>query len=483
MNAAVLYAKSFGAVGDGITDDGPALSRAFRSAAQAGACLMLDGEKTYRVLSAENRAVYFETPFAAEGCSGFSLNGCGATVLCAPGIRYFAFSDCADFAVEHIRFDCDASVYYVGTVTDCCGHDVTFETDIPVRGDTCTFGGSGFSIQYNDGTQQRPHRFFSVMRRLDDHHVSVTYHDENVYRTGDIVFLPAMDIGHMYGEPVYIGGSRGAVILSDVTILASPSFTCAVKHNEADITFRRFHMLPSDRHGHERRMVAWRDGFHCKDNRGSLLFEDCEIGVLFDDVFNISATLGEVLSVPAPDTLCICNQEFHRHMSRDVPYNVRVGDILDLYDYDRDLFHGTVTVTAVSDSDTHTTVTLSEPIEGIRPGCSVGNHMTCAPHSRVKNCRLTGTMRFRGPCVIEDTEIDLLLIWLMVEGDVEGPIPRDIVFRRCTFRGGAIEVRGYNRPADLLLPNIEKQISGITFEDCRMDTRIDAAEDIKIMVC
>ncbi len=481
MSKPIFLAKSFGAVGDGVTDDGPALSHAFRAAAEAGGQLALDAGATYLVLSAQNRHAHFVTPFSAVGCKNFSVDGHGATVLCAPGISYLAIADCADFSFENIRFDCSETVYYVGWVTAVVGNTVTYETDTPVIGDVCGFGGVGFSIQYNEGTQHRPHRFFDEMRRLDGHHVEVDYHDGHGYRTGDVVFLPAMDIGHMYGEPFYLGGCQGTVLFDDVKILAAPSFTCAVKGNDADITFRSFDLIPSDRHGHRVTMTAWRDGFHCKDNRGALHWEGCEIGVLFDDVFNISATLGEVTEILSPDRIVVVNQEFLRHQKRMIPFDARVGDIIDLYDYDRDRYLGTAAVVDVLRDGDRTALTLSVPLEGITPGTSVGNHNTCAPHATVKRCRMTGTMRFRGPCTIEDTEMDLLQIWLMVEGDVEGPIPRDIVFRRCVLRGGGVEVRGYNRPANLLLPNIGRQICGIAFEDCTMMTTLECDVDVRVV--
>ena len=96
----------------------------------------------------------------------------------------------------------------------------------------------------------------------------------------------------------------------------------------------------------------------------------------------------------------------------------------------------------------------------------------------MKNCDLTGTLRFRGPCTVEDTKIDMLRMWLMVEGDVEGPIPCDIRFRNCVFNGGGIEVWGYNRPEDIVLPNLGQEIKNIVFEDCQLNCRFDMATNI-----
>lgn len=474
------YARDFGAVGDGITDDGPALSRAFRCAAENGARLVLDENRTYLVLTAENTCAHFSSAFAANHCRGFSVDGCNSVIACAPGISYVALADCADFTFTRLHFDLTQSVYYIGRVLSVEGLCVHYETDTPVVGDVCTFDGIGFSIRVNEGTQQRPHRFFEEMRRVDDFHVTVRYASDPSVAVGDCVFLPAMDIGHMYGEPFYLGGCSGHVLFRNVDIWQAPSFTCAIKSCDADITFERFCLTPSPRFAHAHKMVAWRDGFHCKDNRGAIHWESCRVDVLFDDVFNISCTLGEITAVENAHTVTVVNQEFYRHQNRIIPYGAQVGDLLDIYDNENDVFCGCARVADVIDTDGRTTLVLDTDLVDLSVGCVVGNRMACAPDSTVQNCHLTGTMRFRGNCTIEDTDIDLLLIWIMVEGDVEGPIPRDIRFSRCVFHGGSIEVRGYNRPCDRLLPQVEQQITGIVFEDCVMDTHLWNTVDVTI---
>ena len=67
-------------------------------------------------------------------------------------------------------------------------------------------------------------------------------------------------------------------------------------------------------------------------------------------------------------------------------------------------------------------------------------------------------------------------------GDAESSSPRGSVFRRCVLCGGGIEVRGYNRPADRLLPEIGGQILGIEFDGCKLQTKLDADEKTKIKI-
>ena len=482
MEQKLYYARDYGAVGDGITDDGPALSRAFREAAANEGKLILEAGKTYNGQSAENQHAYFTTPFAVERCRNFALDGQGAIISVRPGLSYLAIVDCEDFTIENLSFDLSESVYYVGTVTAVEGEEVTYETDTPVSAERCSFNGQGFTIRYNEGIQDRPHRFFREMVRLDDTHVRVSYRGEGGYAVGDTVYLPAMYIGHMIGEPVYIAGNSGKVVLRGINLWQAPSFGCAIKGNSADITFDRFNFVPSPRYDHRVKMVGWRDGFHCKDNRGALHWENCTVGVIFDDVFNISATLGEVLEVISPRKFAVVNQEFFRHYNRIINYYGQVGDELDLYHNENDVFCGRAKILEMeTDAEGRSILTLDCDLPLVEAGCVVGNRSNCAPHSTVRGCDLTGTLRFRGSCTIEDTKIDLLRMWIMVEGDVEGPIPTDVRFQRCAFNGGGIEVWGYNRPKDTVLPNLAQQIRGIVFEDCVIHSQFDMAVNVKLI--
>jgi len=359
---------------------------------------------------------------------------------------------------------------------------VTFESDTPVSHERCSFGGQGFTIRYNPGVQHRPHRFFREMVRLDETHVRVEYSQPSDYRVGDLVYLPTMYVGHMIGEPVYLGGNSGTVVLRNINLWSAPSFCCAVKGNSADITFDGVNLVPSPRFAHQIHMAGWRDGFHCKDNRGALHWENCTVGVIYDDVFNISATLGEVLEVLSPRKFAVVNQEFYRHQNRIINYYGQVGDEIVIYHNEKDIFSGRATIVDLeTDEQGRSILTLDRELTGVEAGSVVGNRSNCAPGSTVKNCDLTGTMRFRGSCTIEDTKIDLLLVWIMVEGDVEGPIPWDVCFRRCELNGGSVEIWGYNRPLDKILPNLGRQIQGVVFEDCRLNTELSMAMNTRIL--
>ena len=67
--ADILLAADFGVVGDGVTDDGPAISEAVRAAVERQATLRFEAGKTYYVGTATNTAAVFRSPFSIRSKS------------------------------------------------------------------------------------------------------------------------------------------------------------------------------------------------------------------------------------------------------------------------------------------------------------------------------------------------------------------------------------------------------------------------------
>ena len=125
----VLKAEDFGVVGDGKTDDGPAISAAVNAAIEQKATLVFDGSKTYYMDQSDNTAAVFRSPFAMENATAVTIDGQGATFLVAPGSNYFAMAGCSDIVLKNCSFDYAVPVYLVGKVISNDGGRIVFETD------------------------------------------------------------------------------------------------------------------------------------------------------------------------------------------------------------------------------------------------------------------------------------------------------------------------------------------------------------------
>lgn len=468
VNGEIVYAKDFGAVGDGVTDDGPAVVKAVNAAVSKKATLVFEENKTYYIETARNRSSGFVSPFAFTNKSNVTIDGKGSVFLMAPNIRYFVFTSCSDMKIENCVFDLSVPVYLVGKVTARNGNTVDFTVDTEPYADSYDFtGDNGFSIKYNEGTQQRPHMFMGQMTKTGERQVRVEYRSAVNYEPGDLVFLPNPEIGHHIGEMVYMGGNSGTMVFENIEIRQAPSFIFAIKGNDAEFFFENTDLVPGESNTREIRMVSWRDGFHCKDNRGAMHWNNCEAAVLFDDVYNVGNTLGYITGVTDALTFDVTNYEFYA-AGRNVGFNCQPGDVLDLYDLASGTYCGSAEVSeAKNNADGTCKVTLSgDGISGVKEGYVAANRNTGAPGSTITNGHYTGTFRFKRGMTVQQTEFDLLVIWIMVEGDVEGPLPGEVRFAGCTFNGGPIQLDGFNRSNSSYMPEIGSQIGGILFQGC-----------------
>ncbi len=439
----VLYAADYGVKGDGVTDDGPAIGAAIRDAVERQATLRFEEGKTYLVTSGDNHSSGFTSPFALAGADGVTVDGGGSVFKFKPGLSFFVLTGCRDIRLCNMRFDYTESVYLVGTVKSVAGSIVTYTTDAEPYVDQYDYSGiTAFSIAYNEGIQNRPHRFLSAMKKTASCEVAVTYTDEgHGYRPGDVVFLPNPGVGHVFGETVYIGGCEGALTMQDIQVHAASSFIFAIKGNDAEMYFENVDLVPADL-GRAIQMVSWRDGFHCKDNRRPFHWHECDVGVLFDDVYNVSGTLGYITNVENRAKITVVNHEFYNR-GMIVPFDCRAGDVVDVYNPARNLYCGEATVREVTvNPDQSVTLTLDygETLSKVSAGCVVGNRETCAPGSTITDCRFTGTFRLLRNIRVERTVFDHLCTWIKVEGGVEGPLPGNVDFIDCTFNGGTMDI-------------------------------------------
>ncbi len=467
-----LYASDFGAVGDGVRDDGPAICEAVKAAIAENAELLFDENKTYYVGTSPSRAVVFDTPFAFEHAHNVTVDGQGAVFLMAPGINYFVMHACSDVTLKNCRFDYAETVYLVGRVKAADGCKVTFDTDLEPYADSFDYSKYvAFSILYNEGLQRRPHRFLSAMEKTGSREVLVTYNEDPKYEAGDVVYLPNPGIGHVFSEVIYVAGNTSAMTFENVKIHAAPSFTFVMRSNSAEIVLDGVDFMPREDDGREIKMVSWRDGFHVKDNRGAFHWKNCRVGVLYDDVYNISNTLGVVKGFAEDGRMLAGNYEY-QCMGRDIPFDGEAGDEVDFYDLRDGKYHGRAVIDAVEYVGGETFLTFRDttvPTADIPVGCMIGNRMTCAPGSTITDCEFEGTFRFLRDITIENTFFHLLESWMMVEGCVEGPLPGNIEYRNCTFRRGNIQVDAYHRGTGEYMPDIGKEIKNLRAVNCRFE--------------
>ena len=439
----VLNAADFGVKGDGKTDDGPAIGRAVVAAMEQQATLRFESGKTYYIGSTDRSAGPFSSPFAMNGAEGVTVDGGGSVFRFAPGINYFALTSNKDIRFCNMKLDLSVSPYLVGTVKAVNGANVTYTTDIePHQTYVDSRNSVNFSIKYNEGTQQRPHQFINTVQKTASKEVKVEYqHENHGYSVGDKVFLPNPGVGNALSEIMYISANTGCMVFENIEVWAAPSFIANVRENDAEIYFENVDYIPGEENNREIRMVSWRDGYHVKDNRRPIHWNECDVDVLFDDVFNVSNTLGYITSVKNGNRFTVTQYELYTHGSYH-PFSCRVGDVIDVFS-SKGVYAGEATIRRIIENPNGTmdlVLDYGESLRKMEEGWLVGNRDTCAPGSTITNSRFTGTFRFRREIRIENCVFDMLVTWIREDGSVEGPIPGNIDYVGCTFNGGSIDI-------------------------------------------
>ena len=439
----VLNAADFGVKGDGKTDDGPAIGRAVVAAMEQQATLRFESGKTYYIGSTDRSAGPFSSPFAMNGADGVTVDGGGSVFRFAPGINYFALTSNKDIRFCNMKLDLSVSPYLVGTVKAVNGANVTYTTDMePHQTYVDSRNSVNFSIKYNEGTQQRPHQFINTVQKTASKEVKVEYqHENHGYSVGDKVFLPNPGVGNALSEIMYISANTGCMVFENIEVWAAPSFIANVRENDAEIYFENVDYVPGAENDREIKMVSWRDGYHVKDNRRPIHWNECDVDVLFDDVFNVSNTLGYITSVKNGNRFTVTQYELYTHGSFH-PFSCCEGDVIDVFS-SKGVYAGEATIRRIIENPNGTmdlVLDYGESLRKMEEGWLVGNRDTCAPGSTITNSRFTGTFRFRREIRIENCVFDMLVTWIREDGSVEGPIPGNIDYINCTFNGGSIDI-------------------------------------------
>ena len=474
-----LSVADFGAKGDGVTDDGPAVSAAVRAAAEQHATLTFEAGKTYYIGTSDTVVGDQRGPIVLSGASGVTIDGQGATLKVTPGLAYFSFLDCTDVRIRGFVFDYSVPVYLVGTADKIRGNAVTFKTDIAPNMDEYDFSRvSGFAIKYNDGLQQRPHAYVGQMRRAGENTVTVEFPNGVPCSRGDKMFLPNPGVGHAFNAPVSISGCTGAVVCENVTIRAAATMSVVVGDNDAEIYFENTDLMPDTDDGREIHMVGWRDGFHCSGNRLPIHWDKCEVGVMFDDAFNIYGGLGYVTAVNADNTVTACH--YGRYLVGAIENaDIRAGDVLDFYNNVVGEYYGCATVREAVQNPNGTTSVYFEygqDVRSIPVGAQIANRSTGAPGSTFRDCHFEGTFRFHRDLRFENTSFDILCMWIMVEDNGEGPLPGNIDFINCTLSGPP-QIDCMNRASNKYFKDLGSRITDIGFWGCRMEGTLRSRSD------
>jgi hypothetical protein len=454
--ALVIEAKDHGVIGDGKTDDGPAIQEMLRAAEDNDGPVLIrfEADKTYFVATGDRRYV-----FNLTGVRDWTIDGGGGVFLVDKDLRFMSLIGSRGVTVRDMAIDMAplpfAEAHVVGKNADEKWIDVTVDA-----GYTTDLGGPTgedgeqlfFAMLWRPGahTWESNHYVVDKVEPRQDsprllrvfldpkHPIDFNWIDTATTR----ISLPVPGVAHRYGPGHLLRiESNRDVLFENIDVWSAPWFAFGIYANRGEAVFRNVNVRPKP--GSTRMTSVWRDAFHVKNNRAALLFEDCEVVGSNDDAFHIGAHTAYVVGVDSPTRFRI-----QQRYPLDVA-DVEPGDRLGIYDPERGIRYPDLTVTSaegyyktalvngkVSRPAPVITIVSRTPIDpGVVLNKTIVWNITSAnPDTTLRRCTINQSCRFRSPMKIEDCDITGL-VWLYGD-ELECPIPQDVTISGSTFRQG-----------------------------------------------
>ena len=445
-----LDARDFGLIGDGHTDDGPAIARLLDAARREVGEVRIQFPPDAQVYAEETPGRYV---FPLEKAQHWTLDGGGATFLLHPHLRFLSLTQSSNITLCDFNVDFRPLPFEEGTVIHVDPEARTLDVRLNrpeaerLRGGPTREDGEQafFAMLWRDGPYGLVSRHYRTARIEAVGPGTVRVHAAPEFTRFDgiepetwRISLPVPGIAHRYGPGAcfQIHDSEN-VLVEDGELWSAPWFGVNVLRNTGEVTFRRVHIRPKP--GTNRLMSLWRDGFHVKGNRAALLWEDCILEGMNDDAFNISTHSSVVREILAPTRI----QVRQKYPLAHIPW--RAGDTLVAADEGTGRLLGAATVTQVDlgpapppiggkPAAPESTLALETPIAGLRRGHMVWARQSANPDTTLRRCTIRMSCRMQSPMTLQDCDVTALL-WFYA-GHREGPFPSRATVNDCLLRRG-----------------------------------------------
>jgi hypothetical protein len=352
--ATVLRVADFGALGDGVRDDGPAIIAAFKAAKEDGVpSTVVFEKKTYRL--GDNPAAWH--CFQMVGHEDLVIDGGGATLLCPEGNLAFHFEGGRNITLRNLTFDTIQPAFTQGEVVAVDGSgalDVRImegypeppvESFLKANGHQAHGGGGRHMIVFEKGGTARntcmgnDHLYIRNITRVSPgafrFHVKedyvprmkgmaagnwVSYGFNKVDLTAEVVAAKNKSAS-AYGQ---IAADRvNDITFENLDFFGSLNGGIRVSDMHGNVTLRHVRILR--RPGTRNLISIPSDAFHLMNIRGKLVIENCEIEAPGDDCLNIGTLMERIVELSKDDpramTLTTTDNRYYH-------YTIREGDAL-----------------------------------------------------------------------------------------------------------------------------------------------------------
>ncbi len=430
----IFTVESYGAKGDGKTNDGEAISKAVAAAAADDSpekIVQFQAGKTYRVTAVpkQNRNNYL---FDLKEAQNIHIQGDHTKILLKAPVGIGIISGTNQCSMSGFIFDYAPKPFVIGKVTNKSANYIDFitseEMEIP---DTWKAPSTFFAFRNKEN--ERLHFFSTGYTKLGDKQYRFHIKSDSTGKAyqavlGEEFILPVPGASHSDG-----GGSAFTLTLncgfrmSDIRIYSLPNFGFNIRCNDGDLFFNNISFRPEP--SSKIHLVCWRDGFHVKDNSAPILWDQCDMGPLGDDAFNLSTVCMRIIAMSeSKDTFKVAPME-----GSNARPALKVGDEFVAYNNFTGELIGKGTITKLMDTNP-VRFESDVPLPNADRHTYFCFYSYANPNYVVRNSTIEGTVRVRCPGMFENCKFNVF--WLKIENETffEGPIPKDITFKNCTFQ-------------------------------------------------
>ena len=411
-NKPLLNVKDYGAVGDGITDDGPAIDAAFTEATNFGGNAIVAFEKkTYYIGEKEAEWHYFNF----YNLDGLVIEGNGAELVFNRTNQPFDFNHCSNITVRNLFVDFNEPTFFQGKVIAKNLQENSFDA-IKQKGypgpplGTNVSGGGGFF-----GQVWEPVEYFRKKSISQDFFrcASITKLNDSTYRflmdSPHYVQIPLIELNDRitYGlSTTHIdatvkakkeGKSGGAVYISkcsdilfeDFTLYGAFAMGFMINNSNGPTTLRRVNI--KRRPGTDRLLALPSDGIHTDNNRGAIIIENCYLESCADDMLSLHSKEEKIIKKNNETTFEIKSTD-----SEGVCNVIKVNDELMFIDRTSSAVLGNAFVASVVTDSLRCVhlITLNKNVPNIDIGITAFNLSSATPNTIIRNNTINITRRF-----------------------------------------------------------------------------------------
>ena len=468
-----LKVKSFGAKGDGVTDDAAAIYKAVSALCSApkGSVLEFEKGKTYYY---KDNAAPTNAVFYLKNNNCITIKGNGAIIKLGGTKNYYAdISGCKDIAIEGLSFDYAEykPAFMASAVRDVNLSEgsavVTADRDIHLENGESYPAGELYGAVATE--QSRHHMYLFKYEMLDSkkREVKIYFDKSNaltmsrlnndyIYTYGFV--LPMPFTGNKIERGFSVSGNENFT-MKNVNIYSVPKHVFSLQYNKGSFLFNNVKVVraPYDKN---LKYTSWADCYHLLHNRAKFKWIKCKNEWNFDDVFNISAVTHNVTQVYS-------QKEFRMvSATRESTDSVIPGDTLCIINTKTGALIGRTKVKSViADDGKSVRVKMVEELPLLKAGENIYLWVddTVAPGSEFVNCDFDGTFRARSDLKFTNCRFVNKRFWIGLETiSHEGPLGKNIIFKNCVFEGdNAWEVSSCNSNKN------GYHLTNIVFEKCK----------------